>query len=136
MRCQNDTELALQLNATLEDIDTQIVEAKKAAAALGDEMAALMKDIEEQETRSEFLRASANGAEKKNADLQAQFQECQRQNKNIVKMKAKLRRQKTSLLKQKEDMTLKLRETEDLSKVLAEGIKVCTGRIMSFGRFR
>ncbi|CAI5741835.1 unnamed protein product [Peronospora destructor] len=129
---QSDTELAFQLNATLEDIDTQIVEAKNAAAALGGEIAAQMKEIEEHETRYELLRASANGAEKKNADLQAQSQECQHQSKSIAKMKAKLCRQKTSLLKQKEDMTLELRKTEDLSKVLAEGIKHGTEQAQHF----
>ncbi|UIZ29625.1 hypothetical protein KXD40_002955 [Peronospora effusa] len=129
---QSDTELALQLNATMEDIDIHIVEAKNTATALDSEIAALMKDIEEHETRIEYLRASANGAEKKNADLQAQLQECQRQNKTIAKMKAKLRRQKTTLLKQKEDMTLELRKIEDLSKVLAEGIKHGTEQAQHF----
>ncbi|CAI5701770.1 unnamed protein product [Peronospora effusa] len=121
-----------QLNATMEDIDIHIVEAKNTATALDSEIAALMKDIEEHETRIEYLRASANGAEKKNADLQAQLQECQRQNKTIAKMKAKLRRQKTTLLKQKEDMTLELRKIEDLSKVLAEGIKHGTEQAQHF----
>ncbi|CAH0489764.1 unnamed protein product [Peronospora farinosa] len=129
---QSDTELALQLNATMEDIDIHIVEAKNTATALDSEIAALMKDIEEHETRIEYLRASANGAEKKNADLQAQFQEYQRQNKSIAKMKAKLRRQKTTLIKQKEDMTLELRKIEDLSKVLAEGIKHGTEQAQHF----
>ncbi|CAH0489763.1 unnamed protein product [Peronospora farinosa] len=121
-----------QLNATMEDIDIHIVEAKNTATALDSEIAALMKDIEEHETRIEYLRASANGAEKKNADLQAQFQEYQRQNKSIAKMKAKLRRQKTTLIKQKEDMTLELRKIEDLSKVLAEGIKHGTEQAQHF----
>ncbi|CAH0482701.1 unnamed protein product [Peronospora belbahrii] len=112
-----------QLNETLEDIGAQIVGAKDAAEALDVEIAALVKDIKEHEARSEVLSTSVIGKQKENDDLQAQFQECQRQNKSIAMMQAKLSCQKASLLEQKEEMTSKLRKTEDISKVLAEGIE-------------
>lgn len=129
MCCKSEAERSAQLNATLEEIGAQIVGAKDAAEALDGEIASLTKNIEEQETRSKNFKTSEIDAKKENDDLQAQFQEHQRKNKSVVKTQAKLRRQKDSLLKQKQEMASELREAENLSRVLAEGIKVCTARI-------
>jgi chromosome segregation ATPase len=114
----------LQLNATLEDISAQIVAAKETAAKMDNEITSLAKDIEEQEARSSSLRASVNDTKKKNDDLLAEYQEHQRKKKSKGKTQAKLRRQQDSLLKQEQELASELREAENLSRMLGEGIQV------------
>ncbi|KAF4042764.1 hypothetical protein GN244_ATG05071 [Phytophthora infestans] len=112
-----------QLDATLKDVGDQIVGTKDAVERLNHEIASLAKDINDQEAKTGSLRALVADAKKKSDGLQAEYQELQRKNKNAVKTKAKLRRQKDSLLKQEKELVSKAQETEHLSRVLGEGIK-------------
>uniref|UniRef100_A0AAV1TNH7 Uncharacterized protein n=1 Tax=Peronospora matthiolae TaxID=2874970 RepID=A0AAV1TNH7_9STRA len=115
-----------QVNETLGDIDTQILRTKDTAAALDGEIISLAKDLEVQEVKRQSLSTLLDKAEKENDDLQVEIQECQRLNKSLVKKQAKLRRQKASLLKQKQEQTSELRQAENLRGVLAKGIQYGT----------
>ncbi|GMF28298.1 unnamed protein product [Phytophthora lilii] len=118
--------VSIQLSASLGDISDQIATAKDTAEELEREIASLAKDIEEQEARREDLHASVAKAKKTNDDIQAKCQEHQRKSQSMTKSQAKLRHHKDSLLKQEKQLALELREVENLSRVLGEGIKVST----------
>ncbi|OWZ23114.1 hypothetical protein PHMEG_0002071 [Phytophthora megakarya] len=112
-----------QLDATLEDTGGQIVAAKDTAKRLDGEIASLTKDIKGQEVMSKNLGESISNAKKKTDDLQSDYQEQLRNNKIMVKTQATLRRQKDLLFKQNQEMTSELRDAENLSRTLREGIK-------------
>ncbi|KAG1686621.1 hypothetical protein DVH05_006416 [Phytophthora capsici] len=112
-----------QLEATLEGIGAQILAAKSAVGRLDGEILSITTDIQNQESKNRQLLEAKVDAKKKCDDLQAEYQEQQRNNKNTIQLQSKLRRQKATLLKQEQALSVELQEAERLSRILGEGIK-------------
>ncbi|KAL3668910.1 hypothetical protein V7S43_006199 [Phytophthora oleae] len=112
-----------QLEATLQGIGAQIVAAKSTVERLDGEILSLATDIENQELKTRQLNEDMSDTKKKCDELQAEYQKQQRENKNTIKLQAKFRRQKASLLKQEQALSAQLQEAERLSRILGEGIK-------------
>ncbi|KAE9236297.1 hypothetical protein PF002_g11264 [Phytophthora fragariae] len=112
-----------QLNTAFEDLSAQIVAAKNTTEGLDSEITSLAKDIELQEEKVRSLNAAVGDAQKKIAVLKSEYQEYQRKSKSTIKMQTKLRRERDSLQEQEKEMALQLRQVENLSRLLGEGIK-------------
>ncbi|KAE9343843.1 hypothetical protein PF008_g9503 [Phytophthora fragariae] len=112
-----------QLNTAFEDLSAQIVAAKNTTEGLDSEITSLAKDIELQEEKVRSLNAAMGDAQKKIAVLKSEYQEYQRKSKSTIKMQTKLRRERDSLQEQEKEMALQLRQVENLSRLLGEGIK-------------
>ncbi|KAG6611821.1 uncharacterized protein IUM83_14250 [Phytophthora cinnamomi] len=112
-----------QLNATLKGLSAQVVMAKDTTEGLDSEIASLAQDIEKQEEKLRGLRAAVSNAKKKNAVLSDEYKEHQGKIKNTIKIQTKLRREKDSLLDQEKAMAIELREVENVSNLLGEGLK-------------